>query len=208
MTSRSTAPPYSSEELARQAQAGSREAFGQLVERHEASIHGFLRVLAPDAAEAEDLAQEAFVRAWQRIGDFDPTRRFSTWLFTIAKRRAIDFVRRRRPHTVEAELPERVDPAPEPSSGLESTEERENLWRLARRVLSVEQLTALWLRYSEDLSGQEIARVLDRREATVRVILHRARARLAEHVRAKAHARRSPVPPVQSLVPDRALGGR
>ena len=62
------------------------------------------------------------------------------------------------------------------------TELRRGLWDLAARVLSEEQRDALWLRYAEDLPPLEIARVLDRRPSTVRVLLFRARARLAEHL--------------------------
>ena len=61
-------------------------------------------------------------------------------------------------------------------------EERSRVWELAERVLTEDQRSALWLRYAEDLSVQEIAEVLGRRATTVRVLMFRARQKLAEHL--------------------------
>ena len=73
----------------------------------------------------------------------------------------------------------------EPSALVELREESDNVWLLAGRVLSVEQRSALWLRYAEDLSIEEVARILDKRRVTVRVLLFRAREALAGHLNAR-----------------------
>lgn len=171
----------STEELARLARAGSRVAFEGLVLRLERSLLRFLAWQARSTAEAEDLAQESFLRAWQRIESYDPHRPFAPWLFTLARRLALSKARARREQPC---LEGRIEPADEtdPAALASQREERENLWRVARRVLGAEATSALWLRYAEGLEAKEIARILGRRAVTVRVMLFRARARLAAHL--------------------------
>jgi RNA polymerase sigma factor (sigma-70 family) len=71
----------------RDAQAGSAAAFGRLVQMHQQALRAFLRRLCGNAADADDLAQEAFVFAWEHIARFDPGRPFRPWLFGIAWRK-------------------------------------------------------------------------------------------------------------------------
>ena len=71
----------------RDARAGSSAAFGQLVRLHQQALRAFLRRLTGNPAEAEDLAQDAFVLAWEKIAAFDPARPFRPWLFGIAWRK-------------------------------------------------------------------------------------------------------------------------
>lgn len=164
------------------AQAGSRSAFESLVARFQRPLFRFLVVRCGSTEEAEDLAQESFVRAWQRLALYDPRRRFSTWLFTLAGRLATSRMRSRGRRELANE------PAPEPASELDgfalasAREERENLWAVAHRALGPERTAALWLRYVEDLSPRDVARALGRREATVRVMLFRSRAVLARRL--------------------------
>jgi RNA polymerase sigma-70 factor (ECF subfamily) len=72
---------------ARKAQAGSADAFAQLVRLHQQALRAFLRRLTGGHAEADDLAQETFVFAWEKIHRFDPARPFRSWLFGIAWRK-------------------------------------------------------------------------------------------------------------------------
>jgi RNA polymerase sigma-70 factor (ECF subfamily) len=176
------------EELARAAQRGSTEAFDGLVVRFQEPLYNFLLLRLRNASDAEEVAQEAFLRAWQRIAQYDGRWRFSTWLFAIARNLAITHHRgtQSRPSPALALLDVSAR-GTDPSGGLSRTELRRALWAVAARVLSAEQRDALWLRYAEDLSPQEIARVLGRRPSSVRVMLFRARARLAESVDAGAH---------------------
>jgi RNA polymerase sigma factor (sigma-70 family) len=71
----------------RQAQADSADAFGRLVHRHQQGLRAFLRRLTANHADADDLAQETFVFAWEHIARFDPARPFRPWLFGIAWRK-------------------------------------------------------------------------------------------------------------------------
>jgi RNA polymerase sigma-70 factor (ECF subfamily) len=167
--------------LARRAAGGQADAFGELVRRYEAPLFRFLLVRCGSREDAEELCQESFLRAWSRIDRYDPSRRFSTWLFTLAHRLAVSRLRAAPPRTADAQV-DALGVRHEPEREALLRERREGIWGLAGRVLTVEQRTALWLRYAEGLGAAEIGRVLGRRAPAVRVLLHRARALLAEHL--------------------------
>ena len=167
-------------DLARLAKTGSPSAFAELVRRYRP---GLLRVLEKrlhgHVDDAEDIAQETLTRAWQKIRSFDERYRFATWLYTIAIRLAIDKGRRRKAIYLAA------DPVDQTSLGPQAFDRRDdshNLWATAHQVLSSSGYTALWLRYGEDLSVTEIAKVLGKTKVGVRVTLHRARQTLAPHL--------------------------
>ncbi len=172
----------SPEELARLAQAGSSASYAELVGRFQKPLYQFLRYRTQSAADAEEVAHESFVRAWQNLERYDERWRFSTWLYTIARREAASFYRQAQSHGTERNTRPVYDPAPEPVQAMAAEEGRGQLWDLARQVLSTEQFDALWLRYAEDLSPQEIAQTLDRDPSAVRVMLFRARKLLARHL--------------------------
>jgi RNA polymerase sigma-70 factor (ECF subfamily) len=170
------------DELVRHAQAGSPAAFEALVARYESPLYNFLLRRAASAEDAEELAQDAFVRAWQRLASYDSRWSFSTWLFTLARRIAATRGRTLPPRGEGPGALALASVHADPSSALSATEERANLWSIADRVLDLDQRSALWLRYAEDLPIGEIAQVLARSPVAVRVMLFRARARLAPHL--------------------------
>jgi len=199
------------EELARSAARGDVAAFEDLVARFEKPLFGFLLLRTGHAEEAEELTQEAFLKAWRNIARYDPRWRFSTWLYTLAKRLAISRQRAAKPALAGIEALRTIPVDEDPSRIASAREEHANLWALAARVLSVEQRSALWLRYSDDLEIAEIARILGRRKVTVRVILFRAREKLATRLRsARAEGVRLGSVPLDAsaLLARRAVGGR
>ncbi len=175
-------PTHSAEALALEAQAGSVQAFEALVARFEVPLYRFLWMRTRDAVAAEDLTQDAFLRAWQNLARYDPRWRFSTWLYTLAERL---WVSARRSHGKdpavtggEIELGG-LSAGLDPAHAAAERDEGRALWETAARVLRPEERSALWLRYAEDLSMEEIGTVLGRPTVTVRVLLFRARGRLA-----------------------------
>ena len=177
-------PAGSAEALALEAQGGSVQAFEQLVARFEAPLFHFLNVRTRDSCAAEDLVQESFLRAWQRIDRYDSRWRFSTWLYTVAERLCVSAHRARGHEPAREPAHEMNELASlarhaDPSLLAGERDEGRALWELATRVLRPDERTALWLRYAEDLSMEEIGSVLERPAVTVRVLLFRARERLA-----------------------------
>ncbi len=178
-------------ELARLARAGSRSAFDALVDRYQGPLFRFLLARVGDRAEAEDLCQDAFLRAWEKLDRYDERWSFSTWLYTIAQRIAVSRARKLRPD-VDAERVEREVGGQDPARVHEQAEERAGLWALAERYCTPDQRSALWLRYGEDLSYEELGRILDRPVTTVRVQLFRARRVLEQKWLEREAARERP----------------
>lgn len=178
----STPATPSDQELARQTQAGSLAAFEALVHRYERRIYGFVRNSCWNEADAVEITQDTFVKAFQSIHRYESKHEFSTWLFTIARRKAIDFHRRasRALAAVAFEPPEEANP----SEIMVREEQGKEIWDLARRILSQRQFQALWLQYVEELPVAQIAQALGLTRVHSKVLLFRARQILARHLEA------------------------
>jgi RNA polymerase sigma-70 factor (ECF subfamily) len=131
-----------------------------------------------NAHDAEDIAQEAFVKAYTHLSRFDGRARFSTWLYAIAKNTALNYLRRRRFHEPIEELAELL-PSPEAAR---DDNDHQSIWALAR-TLKPKQFETLWLFYAEGFSLKEISEIMQTNAITVRVNLHRARATLGRKLR-------------------------
>ena len=165
------------EELAREARAGSRRSFEELAGRYKRRLFVYLRPRVGSDQDAEDLVQETFLKLYRNIAGYDDAFRFSTWLYPAAGRLAIDAVRRKAVERGKlAAAQERALSAAAPAS--ESGSGPPEVWRAARS-LGRDRFRALWLRYGEDMTIEEIAAVLGRTKLGVRVLLHRARTSLA-----------------------------
>ncbi|MBA7660494.1 hypothetical protein ES703_68496 [subsurface metagenome] len=169
----------SAEELAWRSQQGCQASFAELAERYGTRLFHFLHHKTGNAQDAEDLVQDTFVRAYQNIHRYSGSWKFSTWLFTIAKRLASSHYRSLRRWQSVAEV---ESGSPEPGEIVTQEEARQSLWAMARG-LSRNQYQALWLRYTEDMSIKEIAQVLRKSQVNVKVLLYRARLNLAERLR-------------------------
>ena len=170
------------QELIRSVQDGDREAMRLLIEHYQQRLFAFVWRVVPNHQDAEDICQEAFLKAMSSIASFDPTYRFSTWLFTIAYRVALNSLRRKNKLTdceVDFNTFESTG-EPAPSHYAQSDEARqlkEAVWIAVDRLSSAQRL-AVTLFYRESHSCQDIATVMDVPVATVKSHLHRARARL------------------------------
>jgi len=177
-----------------QALAGSQSAFEQIVHRYQRPVVSLIARMTGDRAVAEDLAQEAFVKAFRSLAAFDTTRRLSTWLFRIAHNTAIDAMRRSRPppasidaaHIASAAGSHEPAAPPEPDPV-----ERQELGRALQAALAElrsDQRAAIVLRYENGLSFDEIGTVLGVPEVTARSHVHRARKELARLLTASGWA--------------------
>jgi len=171
----------SDDECVRSARAGDRAAYSILVRRHQASLHRYLVRMVGSHDEALDLTQEAFVRAWQALAQWEPGAQFRTWLYRIAANAALDVLRRRK--TVEFvpldDTFEAADAAAGPERLAQGMQEVRRLEAALAR-LTPERREVLLLREIEGMSYEDIGRVLALTEGTVKSRLARARTALIE----------------------------
>lgn len=164
---------------------GDQQAFALLVGAYQNPIYNLCFRMLGNAVEAEDAAQETFVRVYRRLGTYDPSRKLSSWMLTIASHYCIDRLRRRRINWISVEEllpwhPLASDVAPPEESVIEG-ESRAQVRRLLQS-LPAEDRQVVALRYWQDLSYTEIAEITGATESSVKSRLHRARANLAQQV--------------------------
>lgn len=164
--------------LVERARGGDRAAFEELVRRHADRLYAIVLRFASDGDEAQEVTQEAFLRAWRGIGQFEGRSRFFTWLYRIgineAKRRAA----RRAPAIVVSLEDEPIAEAPDWSEAPDARLEQADVRRVvehAIRALPIEYRAPIVLRDVEGLSTREAAEVMDLGEAAFKSRLHRAR---------------------------------
>ncbi len=173
-------------ELIRRARAGDQDAFGELVADNSDRVYGALRRFGLDQAEADEVSQEVFLRAWRGLPRFEQRARFSTWLYRIAFNEAQRRLSRRRPAPVTAD-PEGSDPiASLPDAPEQRPEARaldDELMRaleMALMELPPDWRIAVVLRDIEGLSTEEAAAVVGIGPPAFKSRLHRGRMRLRE----------------------------
>lgn len=192
---------------------GDAEAFAELVERYQHRLVGILAHLVGRSDEAEDLAQEVFLRIFRARHDYHPQAKFSTWLFTIANNVALNSLRQRqRKPTVQlAPAPDSsgsfgLSPElqiPDPTRG-SAPEQRLRHHELAVKVqealaqLNDRQRLAVILNKFEDMSYEEIGRVMGLSVMAVKSLLSRARCQLRELLKAYVQSPSGPMPVVAS----------
>jgi RNA polymerase sigma-70 factor (ECF subfamily) len=177
--------------LVGRAQAGDREAFEQLVRRHADHLHRVVRGLGLPSDVAEEVTQEAFLRAWRRVGEFSGRARFFTWLYRIGLNEAKRRLGREPPRALIRSLDEdnAVEPPDlrgEPHAQVAHAELRVALAD-AVRALSLKYRAPLILRDIEGLSTADAAAVLGLSEAAFKSRLHRARIAVRDAV-AETHS--------------------
>lgn len=174
-------------ELARDARSGSEAAYRELVARYATPAVNFIFRLVHDRALAEDLAQEGFLRVYQRLNTYDPERKFSSWFFQVLRNVTIDYLRVHRLPTASLDaLQEEGHPVAAVDRESASPEELAGRGELASAIgaalsrLRPDYREVVVLRYQEGLTQPEIAEILGLPAGTVKTYLHRARKELAE----------------------------
>ena len=179
-----TGAASSEHELIRRARAGDEDAFAELVVAHADRVYGALRRFGLDPGEADEVAQEVFVRAWRGLSRFEERSRFSTWLYRIVFNEAQRRLARRPPvqRAGETDRDDLVVSLPEsPESGPEAQTLDRELEQTLDRALG--QLPADWraavvLRDIEGLSTHDAADIAGVGEAAFKSRLHRGRMQL------------------------------
>lgn len=168
--------------LVESARHGDSDAFGILVKRYERRLIRVIGRFVNDREMARDLAQETFLRAYQRLDRFDPSRRFGPWLFRVGVNLTLDHLRRRKRRgrwSVFTDMGRETTPDPAMEDPRGTIDLRQEV-RTVLDELPENYRSVLVLRDLENFSTSEIAAILDRKEATVRWRLAEARNRFSE----------------------------
>lgn len=167
-----------------QALRGDRSAFGQLVQAYERPVYNLSYRMLGDPAEAEDAAQETFVRAYTKLATYQPERKFVNWLLSIASHYCIDRLRKsqRAPQvSLEDPLPPQwlTSDVPQPDQVVSKQQSMDLVRKMLDRLPDVYR-AAVILRYWYGLSYSEMADAMNTTESAIKSRLHRARRMLAQ----------------------------
>lgn len=175
----------SDRDVVRDVRSGNREAFGHLVQRYQDRLFGLVLMMVRQPAAAEEVIQDAFVRAYTHIHQYDDNRPFYPWLATIAVRLAQNWLRRhgRTVRLEGAPLESAREPAATAGSltALITNERSRGLWQAVAALPSGER-TALLLYYRDEMPVRDIARALGVTTGTIKTLLFRARRHLRKRL--------------------------
>jgi RNA polymerase sigma-70 factor (ECF subfamily) len=172
------------QEWVRAALGGDQSAFGQLVEHYQRAVFNLAYRMLGDPGEAEDAAQEAFMRAYANLARYDIERPFKTWLLSITSNHCIDRLRKRRLTWISIEEegtmphPALTSSEPSPEEAYMDAERSKNMQALLSQI-PPDYRAVVVLRYWYDMSYVEIAEALDTTESAIKSRLFRARQSLA-----------------------------
>jgi RNA polymerase sigma-70 factor (ECF subfamily) len=162
--------------------SGDHQAFGWFIDKYKETVFLCCRRLGLREDEVEDVASDTFLAAYKGLSRYTGKADLSTWLWSIAYRKAINYLRKNRKHQqLEEQFDEQIanDQQQEPVATIQGQESQKLVWE------AVERLPRLWamaviLHYREEKSIADIAEIMNTRENTVKTYLFRARAKLKE----------------------------
>lgn len=165
-------------ELIREAIDGSASAAREIVRLHHRRIFSFICRMTRQSQDAEDITQETFIKAFRSLHRFDTRRPLVNWLFTIARRTALNHFRSARNWV---SLPEdTASPQLSPASRVEESDQIDDLWERARRELPPREFEVMWLRFGENLSIEETARITGLTNSNIKILVFRSRQRMLQ----------------------------
>ncbi len=162
-------------ELVRQCVSSDAKAFDELVGKYQKTMFNVALRMTGDYDAAEEITQEAFVKAYERLWTFNPKYRFFSWLYRILVNGALDHLEHDRKHAPLSDQMASGEPGPEETEEREDTEE---ILRSGLLELNVQQRAVLVLRHFEELTYEEIGAILEISEKKVKSRLFSARVQL------------------------------
>lgn len=175
--------------LVRRCLGGDASAFEELLDNYKNQVFSLILRMTGNPQDAEDVAQETFIKAFRKLDTYDPSYPFLTWLFRIAHNSCVDLLRARKPQAVsmdDEDAPLEIeDKSDSVETAVELKMEREQLEKLLAELPPLYR-EALLLQYREGMSGREMASVLGIPEGTVKIRLFRAKALLKAKLEARS----------------------
>jgi RNA polymerase sigma factor (sigma-70 family) len=163
---------------------GEQNAYAELVNRYQAYVFTLVLRMVKSREDAEEVAQDVFVKAYRSLADFRGESKFSTWLYTIANTTSITFLRKKKLDVHSLDNEKVFEVADSKDSGLRANlveqKSRVNMVNEAIAMLSPDDAEIITLFYKAEQNLEEISRILRLETNTVKVRLHRARTRLKE----------------------------
>jgi RNA polymerase sigma-70 factor (ECF subfamily) len=166
------------------AKTGDKDAFANLVEKYQKPVYSVCYRMLGTPTAAEDAAQEAFIRAYQALDRYDPTRSFATWLLSIASNYSIDQLRKKKVTILSIDNEKHAwlappDPGPNPEKAALEKEKQALVQAILGELSDIDR-AAVVLQYWHDYSYEEISETLDITSSAVKSRLFRARKLMAE----------------------------
>lgn len=163
---------------------GEQNAYAELVNRYQAYVFTLVLRMVKSREDAEEVAQDVFIKAYRSLADFRGESKFSTWLYTIANTTSITFLRKKKLDVHSLDNEKVFEVADSKDSGLRANlveqKSRVNMVNEAIAMLSPDDAEIITLFYKAEQNLEEISRILRLETNTVKVRLHRARTRLKE----------------------------
>ena len=163
---------------------GEQNAYAELVNRYQAYVFTLVLRMIKTREDAEEVAQDVFIKAYRSLADFRGESKFSTWLYTIANTTSITFLRKKKLDVHSLDNEKVFEVADSKDSGFRANlveqKSRVNMVNEAIAMLSTDDAEIITLFYKAEQNLEEIARILRLETNTVKVRLHRARARLKD----------------------------
>lgn len=154
--------------------------FAILVDKYEAKVFNYVNYLLNDREDAEEIAQDTFVKAYRHLGNFRKEASFSTWLIRIAHRNCLTYFRKNRPVQVSLAAVDHQMQTTYTASDQLDKGDRQQVLGLALGQLKADERSVVTLFYYQELSLQEICKVTDFSLSKVKILLHRSRKKLLE----------------------------
>ncbi|MEO8352998.1 MAG: sigma-70 family RNA polymerase sigma factor [Chthoniobacteraceae bacterium] len=179
--------------LMQRVKSGDTEAFQELVEIHQHRVIGTVAKMLGDDRDAEDVSQQVFIRVWKSAGRYEPTAKFTTWLFTIARNLVFNELRRRKRHRLvplesstddDGPVRQTADPkVKSPDTAVLDAEMQDAIQRAIEALPETQRMAVILRRYDET-PYEDIAEILEITVPAVKSLLFRARTELRERLRA------------------------
>ncbi|SHJ14490.1 RNA polymerase sigma-70 factor, ECF subfamily [Rubritalea squalenifaciens DSM 18772] len=166
------------EELVRMVLAGCTNSYRSIIARYENKLMAFLLKRLNERSDAQDVCQETFIAIYRNLESFDTEKSFSAWIYGIARNKANDHFRKLKPLPEPANASDILSTTPR--TDLDSNEQAEVFWDEARRLLSDDQFTALWLHYQQEMPVKMISETMKQSPSNVKIHLFRGRKALAQ----------------------------
>ena len=186
--------PRSDSDLVREVRNGNRQAFTELMRRYQKRVYWLARRIVRDHADADDVVQETFVKAYLGLGEFRGDSGFFTWLYRIAVNLSLNTVRKRQVmnYLRESELLGKILPSTDDPSATLEHKELESLLQRAVTTLPEKQRAVFVLRYYDELSYEEIAGVLKTSVGGLKANYFHALRKVQEYMRNEIQAGEAP----------------